>query len=276
MAKERVLVVVKTYPTLSTKYGETVCTAGVRPDGSWVRIYPVPFRRLEEGEQYSKFDWLELDLLRNTSDARAETFRPTDDSVFEAVGHMGTEDGWRERRRLLLGKTKVYTSLEDLIAAAKSNVASLAVFKPTKVLKLVVEEDERAWNTGRVEMMRTLSQQFELFNDNTWRQTFKLVPKMPWKFSYKFQDDTGRESTLQILDWEIGALYWKCLKRAEGDEAEAKEKVRVKYMDHFLTTDLHFFVGTTQEWHARALNPWVIIGVFPIPVERQVSLFGLR
>ena len=43
--KERVLVTVKTYPTLSTKYGETVvCTAGVREDGTWVRIYPVPSR----------------------------------------------------------------------------------------------------------------------------------------------------------------------------------------------------------------------------------------
>ncbi len=31
---------------------KTVCTAGLRPDGTWVRIYPVPFRRLGEDEQY--------------------------------------------------------------------------------------------------------------------------------------------------------------------------------------------------------------------------------
>ena len=48
MSKDRVLITVKTYPTLSRRYGETVCTAGVREDGSWVRIYPVPFRRLDE------------------------------------------------------------------------------------------------------------------------------------------------------------------------------------------------------------------------------------
>src|SRR5262245_6318973 len=30
MPKDRVLITVKTYPTLSRKYGETVCTAGVR------------------------------------------------------------------------------------------------------------------------------------------------------------------------------------------------------------------------------------------------------
>jgi hypothetical protein len=46
MSEERVLVTVKTYPTLSRRDGELVCTAGVRADGSWVRLYPVPFGRL--------------------------------------------------------------------------------------------------------------------------------------------------------------------------------------------------------------------------------------
>ena len=68
MARERILITVKTYPTLSRKYGETVCTAGVREDGSWVRVYPVPFRRLEEAEQYRKFDWLECDLIKSRSE----------------------------------------------------------------------------------------------------------------------------------------------------------------------------------------------------------------
>jgi len=34
MARERILITVKTYPTLSRKHGETVCTAGIREDGS--------------------------------------------------------------------------------------------------------------------------------------------------------------------------------------------------------------------------------------------------
>lgn len=273
MAKERILVTVKTYPTLSTTYGETVCTAGVRSDGTWVRIYPVPFRRLDEGEQYKKFDWIELDLVRNTTDKRPETYRPSSTADFEPVGHIGTDDLWRERRRLLLGTSKVYTNLDTLIADAKANLASLAVFKPTKVLKLVVEEDDRDWKPERVEAMRKATSQFDLFDDNRWRETFKVVRKMPCRFSYKFEDDNGRESTLQILDWEIGALYWRMLREADGDEAAAKEKVRVKYIDQFLKTDLHFFVGTTLEWHFRAPNPWVIIGVFPIPIERQSTLF---
>jgi hypothetical protein len=38
---KRVFIVVKTYPTISGKYAELVCTAGVLEDGSWIRLYPV-------------------------------------------------------------------------------------------------------------------------------------------------------------------------------------------------------------------------------------------
>ena len=53
---EKVLISVMTYPTLSESYYETVCTAGFREDGSWVRIFPVPHRlmKLQEENTYSK------------------------------------------------------------------------------------------------------------------------------------------------------------------------------------------------------------------------------
>lgn len=131
--RERVLITVKTYPTLSRKYGETVCTAGVRPDGTWMRIYPVPFRRLEEEEQYRKFDWIETEFVRGTSDPRPETRHPADMAKMVPAGHIGTDDNWRERRELLLKTAKVYDRLEPLMTGAKENQLSLAVFKPTKI-----------------------------------------------------------------------------------------------------------------------------------------------
>jgi hypothetical protein len=272
MANERVLITVKTYPTLSRKYGETVCTAGIRADGTWLRIYPVPFRRLEEGEQYHKFDWLECDLIKARNDPRPESCRPVDPKQLTTVGHMDTADNWRERRRLLLQTAKVHTRLEDLIAAAKANTASLAVFRPTRLKSFTWEPEERDWDPARVAEIRARSQQKELFAEETWRETFKIIRKLPYSFSYRFDDETGRESELQILDWEIGALYWKCLSGSEGDEAAALAKVKAKYWDEFSRRDLHFFFGTTQEFHQRAPNPWVIVSVFPIPHEHQVDL----
>lgn len=272
MVKERILVTVKTYPTLSRKYGETVCTAGVREDGSWVRLYPVPFRRLGDEEHYRKFDWLECGLIRSTADPRPETYHPADLMQLSPVGHMGTERGqWRARRQLLLKAAKVFTRLSDLIDAAKANQISLAVFKPTRILDLVWEEEEREWDAGKLTEMRNLTSQGVLFAEDEWRRTFQVIQKLPFSFSYRFTDADGRESEMQILDWEAGALFWNCLRR-DGSEPLALAKVRAKYLDEFCRTDLHFFLGTTLQFHFVAPNPWVIIGVFPAPYEQQMTL----
>lgn len=270
--KQRVLITVKTYPTLSRKYGETVCTAGVRPDGSWVRIYPVPFRRLTEEERYRKYDWIDCELIRNTSDPRPETFRPADPSELVPIAHMGTEREWQERRELLLQTAKVYDSLQVLVQEAKVNTTSLAVFKPKRVTGFAYVREEREWDAKKLIEMRGHYSQLGLFEDNAWRRTFQIIPKLPFSFSYRFEDSLGTKSQLTILDWEIGALYWNCLRTSGGDEDQALAKVRQKYFDEFTGKDIHFFLGTTQQFHFVGPNPWVIVGVLPIPFETQPKL----
>lgn len=272
MPSERVLITVKTYPTLSRKYGETVCTAGVRSDGSWLRIYPVPFRRLDEAEQYKKFDWIEADFIRSRSDPRPETRHPADVKKMLPVGHMSKSDGWRERRELLLRRAVVYDRLEPLITGAKQNRLSLAVFKPAEIRGFVWEDDERDWDFEKLAQMREQTKQTEIFAADTWRVTFNVIPKLPYAFSYQLTDANGKRSTMQVLDWECGQLYWNCLRR-HRDEAIALKKVKAKYLDEFSRRDLHFFLGTTQQFHAFAPNPWVIIGVFAPPHQDQFDLF---
>jgi len=93
MANIKVLITVKTYPTLSKKYDELVCTAGFREDGSWIHIYPVPFRKLDYAYQYKKYNWVELDLEKNPKDFRPESFRPRDiDSEIKILGEVNTAD----------------------------------------------------------------------------------------------------------------------------------------------------------------------------------------
>lgn len=273
MPRERVLITVKTYPTLSRKYGETVCTAGVREDGSWIRIYPVPFRRLDDKEQYKKYDWIECDFVRSKTDPRPETYHPTDVHQLVPVSHLNTADNWRERRRLLLKTGCVYTKLQELIDGAKANQVSLATFKPAKVHDFVFEEEDRVWDDKRLAEMRLRTSQTDLFADEDWRKTFQVIPKLPYSFSYRFEDADGRRSELQILDWEIGALYWNCWRACDRDEKAAIQKVRQKYFEVFSKKDLHLFLRTTQEFHFRAPNPWVIIGVLPIPFEGQMDFF---
>ena len=272
--KERILVTVKTYPELSSKYGETVCTAGIREDGSWVRLYPVPFRRLGEGEQYKLYDWIECPLTKHSADPRPESHRPTGE--IKRVSHIGTSDGWRERRELLLRRARVYRRLDELVRAAQDNVASLAIFKPARVIGFDPEAGDREWDPAKLEAVRAITSQQDLFDEESWLRTFQIVDKIPYSFYYRIEDADGRQSRMRVLEWQLGALYRNCLQLTKGDEAKALEKVRQKYFDQFRETDLHLFLGTTLAWHKRAPNPWTIVGVLPIPHERQTNLFATQ
>lgn len=266
MALTKVLITVKTYPTISSKYDELVCTAGFREDGTWVRIYPVPFRKRAYSEQYKKYDWIELDLVKNKSDFRPESFRPSSlETEINVVGHIDTARNWEERKKRCLGK--VYYNLSELIAEAKDkNIGtSLAVFKPAEVLDFYAEPVEREWSSKQ---KATLAQQ------NLFETKFEVVKKLPYKFKFRFKDNQGKKSNMLIEDWETGQLFWNCLDRHEGNEQKAIEDVRKKYFDDFaMTKDLHFYLGTTQKNHYVSHNPFMIIGTFHPKIERQMKLF---
>ncbi len=159
-------------------------------------MYPVPFRRLDQTEQYKKYDWLNCRVVRSASDSRPEPYRPVEPSELVAVGHIGTDNNWNERRKLLLQTARVYDRLDELIAGAKANEISLAVFRPTRVTHFIWEPDEPAWDLDKVRQMRNVSSKHDLFADNSWRETFKIVLKRPYKFSYRFEDALSKFAAL--------------------------------------------------------------------------------
>ncbi len=273
MALTKVLIAVKTYPTLSNKYDELVCTAGFTEEGTWVRIYPIPFRKLDYDKQYSKYDWVEVDLERNTSDFRLESFKPKSiETAFKIIDHLDTDDSWRQRKEIVL--QNVYTNMTDLIAQAKDNkkYTSLAVFKPKEILDFTIEKTEREWDKKKLDKLKANAQQLNLFKNS--ENAFEVVQKLPYKFSFKFNSDDGIVRTMMIEDWEIGALYWNSLKRHEGNESKACADVKKKYFEDFAKTkDLYLFLGTTREFHLIAPNPFVIIGTFHPKKIVQTSLF---
>lgn len=272
MAKERILITVKTYPTLSKKYTELVCTAGFREDGSWIRIYPSPFRFLDDDRRYGKYQWIELELRKNSKDPRPESYSPSnidDINLGQKVG-TGEHRDWAERKRLVLDPNTIHTNLGTIIAGAKAMEYSLAIFKPTQVLDFIIEPTDANWEIDKLEAARAAMDQGLLF-DESINDDFKIMPKLPFKFKYRFTDDSGKISELMIEDWETGQLYWNCLRGTTPEKAA--QKVREKYFGYFAKTkDLHFFLGTTRQWHSRALNPYLIIGTFHPPFSDQPTL----
>ncbi|HAY3563434.1 hypothetical protein [Elizabethkingia anophelis] len=273
MAKTKVLIVVKTYPAISNKYDELVCTAGFLEDGTWIRIYPVQFRKKAFGEQYKKYDWIEIDLIKNESDFRKESYRPVAyETEIKILDHIDTKGNWLLRKDIVL-KNKVYNDLEVLIAEAKNRsiLTSLATFKPTEVLNFISEEVGREWDKNKLAKLEQ-DRRSNLFAQE--ESIFKVVRKLPYKFSYVIKDIKGKQSKMMIEDWEIGQLYWTCLKAHGGNEEKAIADVKKKYFDDFAKTkDLYLFLGTSQLYHFNGKNPFMIIGTFHPKIEHQLSLF---
>lgn len=209
MPRERVLITVKTYPTLSEKYKELACTAGFRPDGSWIRLYPIPFRMLEQDRRFKKYQWIDVDLARNLSDPRPESYRVNNIDNIILLNTLNTANEWAERRRLVLSK-RPKTNLAELLDLAKSNKLSLATFKPSEIIDFVTETAEPEWPKEKIDAIVAGFSQGNLFEGQN-PEDFKIMPKLPFKFSYRFKDDAGKISKLMIEDWEIGQLYWSCL-----------------------------------------------------------------
>ena len=277
--RKRIYITVKTYPTISKEYSELVCTAGILEDGSWIRLYPVPFRKLDFDQKYRKYTWIEVDVTRNLNDFRPETYRPNLETLAVEPKASNKRVDWDERKKIIFKNQKIYTNLQELISKARADDTSLAIFKPTKVLDLLIEETDRDWDPDKLTILRNLSHQMSLFQTpEELEAEFKVVQKVPYKFSYHFEDDSGKHSTLMIEDWEIGMLYFNSLAAADGNEKVAIEKVRKKYFDYFTMRDLYFFMGTTKEHHRVSKNPFIIIGAFYPPMPSpypQTNLFDI-
>jgi len=276
--KERVLITVKTYPTISKKYAELVCTAGVTESGEWRRLYPVRFRQLYAEQQYQKYQWVEADIEKSTSDNRPESYKIIHDSLKTVSAPLPTKNKWAARREAFSEKVDAYDNLEGLIGRAHKNELSLALFKPKRFLKFVHKPVAREWNARKIENLEKQKQQIHLFdNEESVARQFAVVKKLPYKFSYQFEDNLGQTSTLMIEDWEIGALYWNCLRDSHGDENAAIAKVRKKYWDHIVQSgkyDIMLVLGTTLEHHRKKVsNPFVIISVFWPGLDLQERLF---
>lgn len=245
--KARILITVKTYPLPSEKHRELVCTAGVREDGSFVRLYPIDYRYRPYWQWYQKYQWIEVDIEKNTQDPRPESFRPVGDIV--PVGEpICTKRNWAERREYVLARGA--STMCELESRAQSEV-SLGIVKPRSVEDLVVEEVEQDWKPQWISALR----QQRLFGPGN-----KPLEKIPYRFSYKYKctDPTCKGHAQMIEDWEIGQL-WRSMRDKYRDRLVACDKVRQKFFGEICAPDkdTHFFVGTILQH-----GTWIILGTF--------------
>lgn len=268
--RKRILILVKTYPSISKSYGELVCTAGIDENGHWIRLYPMPIAMFRDNE-IKKYTWIEVEVTKRDRrfDDRPESYVPQRKTL-QLIRHLPTNRHSDERRRAVLGKVKTFTNLSELIELGLKKTISLALFKPKKVLKISVARDTPEYSDEDWERFRAY--QSDLFENPDFFDKQEPIKKLPFKLQISFEDVVGRPSQMTVLDWEVGALWYNHLRDKPFEVI--KEEIEKKYSSK-PKEDLYLYLGTMyRNVQKKAENPWSIIGLawFKEQIQSELPL----
>jgi hypothetical protein len=254
-----ILLVVKTYPERSKKYGNTVCTAGILEDtNEWVRIYPINFD-VYNRMKLKKFIRFRAKLRKDTSDylGRKESHKIDQNSIKIIDDHLTNTKikGVWEERISILEKT-LSPSMEVLWSKFDEDRTSLGFIKPSVdkmkfILSKPIDEIE-------IDVMKKI--QLNLFGEK-----LKKVDAIEKAFSYKYKCE-GKECNGHKMiceDWELLGAFRK-YKKIYSTAEEVEKNLRYKfYEEKIVKSDLYFIVGTYWKYPT-----WLIIGLFYPPKQK--------
>lgn len=270
---ERILVLAKTYPSPSAQYVETSCVAGISETGAMRRLYPVPFRMIEAGQQFKKWQWISVRVEKANKDHRLESHKVYVDTI-ECKNFIEPNRGWAMRWEWL-DKMPCFTSLDDLNAARESDRVSIALLRPKKILGLEISKARHDdWTDEEREKLMREQMQGSLFDEAEAKRQVKELRKIPFDFYYRCVCDSANgdyEKRLKVVDWEAGALYWRC-RKSHG--AAWEKPFRAKLENDLQSKDLMFLLGNQHRFQ----DQWLIISLIYPPMrelqdDRQSALF---
>ena len=242
------IVIIKAAPQVGQRHGETVCCAGIDLYGHWLRLYPVSFRTLDEGQKFGRWDRIKFKWRRPNDDPRPES-RRVDQQSIEIVGVLKQS----EREKFLANS--IVTSL----AREREAGRSLALLKP-EILEFKHEKKSKEDLAEELQRFETIRAQVDLFAK-------QLTPYQPcsYHFRYRYRIDDGlREGTCQ--DWEIEATFFKWAK-LYGEERALTEMTRI-FGEEYPKRGMLLAMGT----HSLYPDTWLINGVIRLDEIRQMSL----
>jgi len=269
---ERILILAKTYPSPSAQYVETSCVAGIAQSGAMRRLFPVPFRMVEDGQQFKKWQWIDVRVEKTNKDHRPESHKVYIDTI-NCGDVIDTKKAWASRWEWL-DKMPSFESFDAIDAARLADGLSLALLCPKRLLGLDITKARNPdWTDEEREKLLQEQMQGNLFSEAEERKQVKQLRKVPFDFHYRYVCDTPdgeQEHKHKIVDWEAGALFWKC-RQSHGVDWE--QPFRAKLEADLGSKELMFLMGNQHRFQ----DQWLIVSlIYPpkrTPVdERQMSL----
>ena len=246
--EKKLLIVVRTYPSPAKKGIEASCTAGITEEGHWIRIFPVPYRLLDNDKRFRKYQWIRV-LASKATDHRPESYNIRQDSIKILGAPLPSKKDWAER------KNYIFPLLSPSLCCLqrtrdRDGFPTLGIFRPKQIKRLRITPDDATWTDEQLQIL----EQSDLFTKHPRSQ----LEKIPFRFQYEFRcvEKSCHGHTIVCTDWEMGQS-WRKWSSKYGEEWETKFRQRYE-TEMIHKNDTHFFVGTMHK-HPQT---WIIVGLF--------------
>lgn len=281
MPTERILMLVKTYPTPSGKYGEIVCTAGINIDTlEWRRVFPFPFRTSDEDVRFKKWEIWEMPLEVTGRDTRPESRRLTDINALKKLRLIKSDDEFWTPRTPYFGvglASSVDEVLQQMLSEDRQTWGPTIriVRAASGTARLIGEPQPSTWDAEQQAKLDRAKENLEqdMFADPELVRHFRTLERPPYSLRLEFQDMVGNTHSLLLWDWEFPRLLLREMQRKGSPEA-ALESVRFKIEQQIFAAHREPYLilgGINHGYKKRQIG---IIGHFSPRAQNQESLFG--
>jgi len=245
---EQTIILVKAWPQPSQKYGETVCCAGVTPEGEWRRLFPIRFRHLSGDAQFSRWDVVQYRPEAPRDDNRRES-RRVDEASLAMVRKMPqrAREGFFDRL------------FRDSITTAADLGESLTLVRPKSLRFRWREKNAADLDEERKRRARTMKQ------GSLFDRELEAIEPCPFDLSMAFEDEAGKHE-MACGDWETAAAFFN-LRRRYGDE-QALEHLRSTYEDEYSSRGVALALGTVK----KRPSQWLLLGIIRLDETTQPLL----
>ena len=259
--KCKVLIIAKTYPTISRKHKEIVCTGGITDEGRLVRLYPLPLKYLLDENRIPLFSWIEVELKKSREDFRIESYKinPESITIVETIKDKGVRQKYLE--------PLVVNSLEELDNDRKIRNVSLGIIE-IGYRKFLWREESDKW----AEEKQAILMQYDLLEEK------RIIEKIPFKFSLSYlckNNNACRGHKQSILIWDYYQAFRKFRIRYDG-EINALNQINKlleskNYFDIMNKSKrVYALVGTVKQFHH--FGTWIIGGLYFFDKDIQLAL----
>jgi len=161
---KRVLIVVKTYPAPAHKGVEVSCKAGISQERQWIRLFPVPFRFLEEEQQFSRYQWIDVQVRRARNDPRPESHNLNGSSIRIMPPPVR---GWGAREQIL-SPLRRFSLCEIERERERHGHPTLGVFRPGRIKGFKLKPTEHPnWTANELAILNQSGSTLEETNQNS-------------------------------------------------------------------------------------------------------------